>query len=494
MEPPHKRPRATVSRSKEEAESDPFAPVAAAATGPVLSPSELDVSWVFDDSSPDPKNNGISSPFQPQQQQQQARPPIHLSPSPFPVASVSLQQRTDRPVEAPRGLVGALAAWQRREGGKYARVVLSRVEENPAAAERVLFGLWLSTRVEVAIRLRDDWFYSTSAPALVGGTASGPSFAPVFSPGDIVHVVFTTNGPNEPNGTDGTDGTGPGTDSAGRAQSREFICDAAGHTWLIAHPDLLLNITNVGESSRCMRKSVLSQLSHVSGGPGSDYSFHAVLGDLLHDLFEQAVLGGVGRPSAGAFSTGAFGRPPLQRANSTERLIDSRFSAAALEASLRQLISQRVETLHASGETTEKAYNCALELIPNLVVWAEKFYMRHLPKEGCPRNNERNPSARVAVSKIHATEESIWSPMLGLKGKVDVCIQIRVQNMNHDSAGPAPIFTYVVPLELKSGKQLNDTGVSNEHLAQVMLYGVLMGDYYDAEGTLIVRCELFFPC
>ena len=77
-------------------------------------------------------------------------------------------------------------------------------------------------------------------------------------------------------------------------------------------------------------------------------------------------------------------------------------------------------------------------------------------------NNNKRP---LSIYKVLGVEEEIWSPTYGIKGIIDVSVESKVQLGQFED-------TLVIPLELKTGKpQLS-------HSAQVMLYTLLMSDYY----------------
>ncbi len=69
--------------------------------------------------------------------------------------------------------------------------------------------------------------------------------------------------------------------------------------------------------------------------------------------------------------------------------------------------------------------------------------------------------ATVTVSELADIEENMWSPRFGLKGKIDVTAQVRIQRQRNGSHRMLEERT--VPLELKTGKESN----SIEHRSQV---------------------------
>lgn len=71
------------------------------------------------------------------------------------------------------------------------------------------------------------------------------------------------------------------------------------------------------------------------------------------------------------------------------------------------------------------------------------------------------------IDDIQDIEENFWCPELGVKGKVDVSVQVKNQTM---------------PVELKTGK----SSMSLEHRGQVMLYVLMMQKFgYDVNSGLL---------
>jgi hypothetical protein len=63
----------------------------------------------------------------------------------------------------------------------------------------------------------------------------------------------------------------------------------------------------------------------------------------------------------------------------------------------------------------------------------------------------------VCISKVLGVEESIWSPLYGLKGKIDVAVEVKVQRQD-------VVETLLMPLELKTGGMT--PMMSNSHRKQ----------------------------
>lgn len=84
----------------------------------------------------------------------------------------------------------------------------------------------------------------------------------------------------------------------------------------------------------------------------------------------------------------------------------------------------------------------------------------------CVLQNDNN--WRGTIDKIQEIEENFWCPELGVKGKVDVSVQVGES---------------VMPLELKTGRAT----VSLEHRGQVILYLLMMEKFgYNINSGLLL--------
>ena len=70
------------------------------------------------------------------------------------------------------------------------------------------------------------------------------------------------------------------------------------------------------------------------------------------------------------------------------------------------------------------------------------------------------------INEIQDIEENVWSPRLGLKGKIDVTVKVHAPKKFFDS------FQKTVPLEIKTGR----ASFSLEHKGQLILYQMMMQD------------------
>ena len=102
--------------------------------------------------------------------------------------------------------------------------------------------------------------------------------------------------------------------------------------------------------------------------------------------------------------------------------------------------------------------------LPHIQYFTEKYVLGKTnvnpPEPAFANGNGRAPKAQVWPGQVEAIkdiEENIWSPRLGIKGKVDLTVQVRKTDGNHSK---------ILPLELKTGRPSG----SAEHRGQVILY------------------------
>lgn len=63
------------------------------------------------------------------------------------------------------------------------------------------------------------------------------------------------------------------------------------------------------------------------------------------------------------------------------------------------------------------------------------------------------------IEKIHDIEENFWLPQMGIKGKIDVTVEVNINSTPK-----------LLPLEMKTGRP----SFSLEHKGQLILYSMMM--------------------
>ncbi|KAF6002477.1 Tripartite DNA replication factor [Cyanidiococcus yangmingshanensis] len=226
-------------------------------------------------------------------------------------------------------------------------------------------------------------------------------------------------------------------------QTNAFVVSAEQNL-CIHHPDVLVSGTSVANAFSCQRRVVL--------GERNRYSIHqprttraALRGTLLHQLFQKLLLR----------------YDPNTKA-----------SLAVTEEDLRSAVRRYYAELYALGESEENLVTCLREATSDLGT-----YVRALLDEGeGVRLNVRGcsefPKAqRMRIHRLFDVEESVWSPVFGLKGSIDVTVAAEL-----DQCDGVIHAVPVTCLELKTGYQEGYSGVA--HRAQLILYALLLSERY----------------
>jgi len=206
-----------------------------------------------------------------------------------------------------------------------------------------------------------------------------------------------------------------------------MIVNDSGANMVVAHPDILIAPTRVSESYDCMRKAVLAEKRStvLPGGSGV-----AMKGNLVHELFQWA----------------------LKRRDFSESGLLSE-SRAILKKYTMEMIGSRLEQ--------DEALEHMKEMIPRVGTWGRTFMTTG--SHPYPTNKigyGQNRSVATRIKSVIDIEENIWSPAYGLKGKVDVTMEIEHEGKSR-----------VVPFELKTGKK---NGV--KFRGQLGLYSLMMAE------------------
>ncbi|KAF9141112.1 Tripartite DNA replication factor [Mortierella sp. GBA39] len=245
------------------------------------------------------------------------------------------------------------------------------------------------------------------------------------SVGDIIHVIAPHVYPN--------------------ATQELMLEDAQG--LLIVKPDYLVPTSLLAESFTCIRRPIVDTRARKP----DESTIPLVHGTILHELFQLS-------------------------------LRNNDFSTEGMQARIEDLIQAHLNDLCLVDESLETAREAFSQWITSCQDWARR-YLRSTPSyegtmEEMTNQGSHGGTNLVCINKLLDIEENIWSPMFGLKGKIDASIQVVLKTVNSNNAvSDAPAQTLVVPFELKTGKKSNVLS----HRAQTMLYTLLMTDRYDVD-------------
>jgi DNA replication ATP-dependent helicase Dna2 len=220
-------------------------------------------------------------------------------------------------------------------------------------------------------------------------------------------------------------------------RSGQCVVDDADNM-IILHPDHLISATVVADSFTCTRRAALQDRVKATGSAQKPQ----VYGHILHEVFGQA-------------------------------LEANQWDNEKLKTIIEGVLTYYVEALYEIKVPVAEAIDYLMSKMPELKAWASVF-VSSKPTPDAVIRDRNGEVAWMAVNKLLALEEHIWSPMYGLKGNIDATIQVAMKAPGDDINR-----TLTVPFELKTGKK--DTNES--HRAQTALYTLLLSDRYDINVT-----------
>lgn len=221
---------------------------------------------------------------------------------------------------------------------------------------------------------------------------------------DIVHVIHTS--PENPRLIDDT------------------------HNLLIWHPDTLVSSTTVADQLYCPRKTVLSKRLSMPG----ESSIPLLVGTIVHEIFQLCFLSG-------------------------------KFTQEYLEEALEVETKRRLLEIYTLGDIVEDLKTKIRQHFPYIRKWFSSYY-RRAPTE-IPTNN-RLQKIKFAVAEALDIEESVWSPMFGIKGIADVTLRATLE-------GDTSSGQFLLPMEIKTSQPYLS------HQAQAALYSLLFKDRYNVD-------------
>ena len=281
----------------------------------------------------------------------------------------------------------------------------------------------------------------------------------------------------------------------------------------VIHPDVLVPATKVADVASCIRKPVVQD--RLRGA--SDVTVSLVMGNMLHELLQACLTASssptitkVPRAARGDDKTGLAPTPVADSPASPwpeywHGIGD--FSRAFVEHQVEEQVRSNIESLYAIELSAEEAAAQLRDKAAPFAHFARTFLLREndatFHSEATLHESGRSSTsapAKVQLKRILDVEEEIWSPVFGLKGKIDVSVKCDIleassglhsttsaptrsdqavsrggQKLPGNGELPRRVTSSVVPLELKTGRA---EVVSTEHRAQTMLYTLMMSDRY----------------
>lgn len=217
---------------------------------------------------------------------------------------------------------------------------------------------------------------------------------------------------------------------------------------IILHPDILIPAKTIGSSIQCNRQSVLQQLIRSS----PIITEQILKGEIVHNLFEYALL----------------------RKN---------FSTTFLEANLLEILNENILKIYILNKDIEYFKLLIYPIIKSMQKWAQENV------HGAIVSRQRSTSMMSlydlslvkSIRKILAVEESIWSPLYGIKGKIDATVVYKpnpllFQKNQKIQSNQLNQKGFPVPFELKTGKNRGGDFGNSYDRAQVSIYSLLFSE------------------
>ncbi|CAE1265881.1 DNA2 [Acanthosepion pharaonis] len=203
---------------------------------------------------------------------------------------------------------------------------------------------------------------------------------------------------------------------------------------LVINPDTLVSGTSIVSTLFCMRKAILNErFKGIDKG-----NVHMLYGSVIHCLFQEV----------------------MQKKMSEEKqLLDKKKKKSD------DPIEEKDIPKYGQGMTESAVMEEIVKYIPSIVTWIQKHTT--FAKTPISAGNQ------TMVTEIRDIEENIWSPRFGMKGKIDLTVEVKIKNKRKK----------IVPLELKTGR----SSFSAEHKGQVTLYSMMSCDRQGdpGEGLLL---------
>lgn len=225
------------------------------------------------------------------------------------------------------------------------------------------------------------------------------------------------------------------------------ILDNKTEHHITLYPNTLISGTTIAAGISCERQAIFNERFKME-----KQNEAMLLGTITHDLFEWALRTG-------------------------------RFSADKLERKARENLTtiKYLDSLYAIGIDETQILDKIRQYYVPMETWWKDFLSNSSGKVMEFKTGEQSKKDDDSITSLHIDkivdiEENVWSPTYGLKGKIDLSVNVTVHRKPRLN-GIKTKNNYTLPLELKTGKMFSKLG-SIEHRAQVAVYTLLMSDRY----------------
>ena len=216
---------------------------------------------------------------------------------------------------------------------------------------------------------------------------------------------------------------------------------------MILHPDQLVTPTTISETVDCLRRAILKTRYGSSGLT----SRSALVGTMRHSLLETC-------------------------------LLHNNFTKTFAQIESTRIVREHGEQLVGAGLLNEREITSeVLRMLPNIQQFVKTY--TNFTGDNCRGNMGgvgHSPSVDICAERVHATEEFAVSTELGLKGYIDVTVEVS----SRPAHGILDYMKTITPIrslmgiELKTGH--NQTP-QHAHMAQLVLYTIALRTRYGSQ-------------
>lgn len=237
-------------------------------------------------------------------------------------------------------------------------------------------------------------------------------------------------------------------------------------------PDVMISGTSVSNAFSCKRRVVLGERNRYSVlNPRT--SKPALRGTMLHQLFQLMLVRAAAAPA-----------PPAGADDGGEAVLADEDIERVMRQSLVELYAMREEENELRAFLRRNAdaivgyvrrVQCAPSMPSSSPPATARAEGEHVETSG---HMPLDRGDRVRITGVSDVEESVWSPLFGLKGKIDATVSAELSQHGHDNVLAR---LWMSSLELKTGRSTGMSGVA--HCAQLIIYSLLLSERYDASIT-----------
>ncbi|CAG9808331.1 unnamed protein product [Chironomus riparius] len=203
---------------------------------------------------------------------------------------------------------------------------------------------------------------------------------------------------------------------------------------IVVLPDFLVSGTTVVGSLFCTRKSVLSERFR---GVDFDDTLVMHVGSIVHEIIQKAM------------------KDNLTTLKEVKRASEEVLNHANI-----------IQLLYACKISPEDLKSQIDPFIDRIFHFMQQYFVGNSQSQKPSNGNDSNKQFMGRIAEVQDIEENVWSPHLGLKGKIDATVTVYPPNQFFNS------FRKLIPVEIKTGK----SSYSLEHKGQLILYQLMMRD------------------